>query len=270
MWRSCGRTPSRSATSRPSAYTASWRSIVGWPGASAYTKWLQTPMISAVPSACAFAAASTTAGQSSGVAPPRDRPVSILRWSRTGRSARLAAAMISLTWATLAALRSTFAATPSCSGRSGLNSQARTGAVMPARRRVNASPSVQAPSQVAPPSSAARAAGIMPCPYPSPLTTAMTAASVPARISATLPRIASRSTRTSACHMRPAYFPVGRRGRSAGPVGSGWSRLGPAGLGPAGPAQSVRLATTGRRAVTTSGAVTGPCRAASRPASPCA
>jgi hypothetical protein len=32
-------------------------------------------MISAVRSACALAAASTTAGQSSGVAPPRDRPV---------------------------------------------------------------------------------------------------------------------------------------------------------------------------------------------------
>ena len=83
-----GRTPARSATASPSRKTASCRSVVGWPGASAYTKWLHTPTTSTRPSACAFAAASTSAGQSATVAPPRDSPVSILRCTRAGRSAR--------------------------------------------------------------------------------------------------------------------------------------------------------------------------------------
>ena len=202
-----GRSPARSTMASPSWKTASWRSVVGWPGESAYTKWLHTPTTSTRPSACAFAAASSSAGQSATVAPPRDSPVSILRCRRAGRPASRLASIISSSCARLAAPRSTPAATPSCSGNPGASSQASTGTVTPARRRVSASSRVQTPSQSAPASSAARAAGSMPWPYPSAFTTAINSAVVPERSLLTFSRIASRSTRTSACHMRPAYFP---------------------------------------------------------------
>src|SRR5690606_25877758 len=177
-------------------------------GASAYARWLHTPTTSTSPSAWALPAASASAGHSATAAPPRPSPVSSFRWSRAGRPARRPAATISCNWCTLAAERSTPALTPSCSGSPGASSQASTGAVIPARRRVSASSRVQTPSAVAPASTAARATGTMPCPYPSALTTAISSAvGAAARSRVTLCRIASRSTRTSACHITPPYFP---------------------------------------------------------------
>src|SRR6266496_220510 len=79
----------------------------------------------------------------------------------------------------------------------GVHSQASTGAVIPAARRARASSMTATPSQLAPPSRAARALGSRPCPYPSALTTAMTSAGVPERNVATLRRIAARSTTAS-------------------------------------------------------------------------
>ena len=49
---------------------------------------------------------------------------------------------------------------------------------MPAARSASASSSIATPSQLAPPASAARAAGTMPWPYPSALTTAISSAAV--------------------------------------------------------------------------------------------
>ena len=49
-----------------------------------------------------------------------------------------------------------------------------TGAVIPACRSATASARSATPSQLAPPASAARAAGTMPWPYPSAFTTAIT------------------------------------------------------------------------------------------------
>ena len=103
-------------------------------------------------------AARQTAGQSPPVAPLRDSPVSILRWTRARRSAIPAAA------STIAAI---------CSRRlggdvdvggdqrgrssSGPYSQASSGRVSPASRRASASAGVATPSQSAPASRAARA-----------------------------------------------------------------------------------------------------------------
>ena len=195
------------------------------------------------------------------VAPPRDSPVSILRWTRAGRPARPGGRRRSRpAGRATAAERSTSAATPSCSGSPGASSQARTGAVMPCRRSSSASPRVQTPSQVAPPASAARADGTRPWPYPSPFTTAMTSADVPWRRRAMLLRIASRSTRTSACHMPQPNRPVDHRRavrshvpEAVDPV----SRTRPL------PAQPSRR-RTGRSAAATSGAVTGAAAAAGR------
>jgi hypothetical protein len=83
-------------------------------------------------------------------------------------------------------------------------SQASTGAAIPAERSRSASSSVATPSQVAPASSAARAQGTMPWPYASAFTTAITSAEVAEARCATFARTASRSTRTSACHMARA------------------------------------------------------------------
>ena len=70
-----------------------------------------------------------------------------------------------------------------------------TGSVIPAARSASASVRSAVPSQVAPPASAARAAGIMPCPYPSALTTAITwLPRTRSHRAVTLPVIAPRST----------------------------------------------------------------------------
>ena len=81
---------------------------------------------------------------------------------------------------------------------------------MPAARRATASSTIAVPSQLAPPSSAARAQGSSPCPYASALTTAMSSADVPARSVATLSRIAARSM-TASVRSTPPSFQPGRR-----------------------------------------------------------
>ena len=70
-----------------------------------------------------------------------------------------------------------------------------TGAVIPAWRSASASVVSTTPSQLAPPASAARAAGTMPWPYPSAFTTAISWLPRTRSVSAaTLPVIAPRST----------------------------------------------------------------------------
>src|SRR6185312_9758061 len=201
--RSGGSTPSRRATSTASVNSATCRAIVGCPGASAYAKWLQMPITCTSPAAAALAAAVTRSGQSAAGAPPRDRPVSIFRCTRAGWPASRAAAAISVTVQGAPADRSTSAATPAARSSPGAASQDSTGAVIPALRSASASSRNATPSQLAPPASAARADGSRPCPYPSALTTAITSAGVRDRSSATLSRIASRSTTASDRTMAP-------------------------------------------------------------------
>ena len=56
-WRSGGSTPSRLAASTASPNAATCAAIVGWPGASAYAKWLQMPATSTSSPAAALPAA---------------------------------------------------------------------------------------------------------------------------------------------------------------------------------------------------------------------
>src|SRR6185503_11449829 len=161
------------------------------------------PITCTSPAAAALAAAVTRSGQSAAGAPPRDRPVSIFRCSRAGWPASRAAAAISVTVQGALADRSTSAATPAARSLPGAASQDSTGVVIPALRSASASSRNATPSQLAPPASAARADGSRPCPYPSALTTAITSAGVRDRSSATLSRIASRSTTASDRTMAP-------------------------------------------------------------------
>ncbi len=124
--------PACFARSEASSKALSWASMDGWPGMSAHAKWDQTPSTTISPSACALSAASISSGQAAADAPPREIPVSTLRWTFTVLPVRLAAAAISSTSHGAPADRSTPLATASSSGSPGGISQASTGAVIAA------------------------------------------------------------------------------------------------------------------------------------------
>jgi hypothetical protein len=96
----------------------------------------------------------------------RDSPVSILRWTRAGRSLSRTAAVTVSSCQTLLTEMSTSAASARriVSASSGVQSQDSNGAVIPAARRSSASSTIAVPSQLAPPASAARADSTSPCP----------------------------------------------------------------------------------------------------------
>jgi hypothetical protein len=157
-----GVTPAFSACATASANAVSWAAIDGCPGKSAQAKWDHRPTTWSRPTAWAARAASTTPGQSARVAPPRPRPVSALRCSRAATPVRSAASATLVTTATEAAVTSTPARIASPGSPMAIRHS--TGAVIPSARSASASARSAVPSQSAPPASAARAAGIMPCP----------------------------------------------------------------------------------------------------------
>ncbi len=160
MCRTSGRTPAFSAWATASPNAASWAATEGWPGMSAQAKWDHRPTTRTRPRSSAASAASMSPGQSAGVAPPRFSPVSASRCSRAGRPARSAAAAILAAKAAEPAVTS-MPASMAAAG-SPIAISASTGAVMPARRSSSPSAASTTPSQVAPPASAARAAGTIP------------------------------------------------------------------------------------------------------------
>ena len=121
--------------------------------------WLHSPTTSTSPSAWARAAAATRAGQSSGVAPSRESPVSTSRCTRAVPAGRarggdhLVQAPAALTDT------STSAASAAAKSVPGPLSQASSGAVIPAARSASASSSTATPSASAPPARTARADG---------------------------------------------------------------------------------------------------------------
>jgi hypothetical protein len=129
---------------------------------SAQAKWDHSPVIVTAPRAWAASAASTTPGQSAGVAPPRLSPVSAFRCSRAVTPVRSAALAMAATKAVEPAVTSMPRRTASAGSPNAIRHS--TGAVMPASRRATASVRSATPSQPAPPASAARAAATMPCP----------------------------------------------------------------------------------------------------------
>ncbi len=160
--RTSGDRPARSATCTASSKRPACAWLTGWSGPpSANAKWLQTPTTS-TPSV--RAAAAHSAGQSAATAPPRDSPVSALRWTRATVPVAAAAAAAAASSARSYTPRSTPAATAGARSSSGVNSHASTGASMPAARRARASSRKATPSQAAPPASTAEALGTSPCP----------------------------------------------------------------------------------------------------------
>jgi hypothetical protein len=163
--RTSGRSPARAATSSASTKTAACCPLTGWSGPpSAKAKWLQTPVTRTWPEASALAAAAHRSGQSRGVAPPRDSPVSALSCTRAGTPTASAAAASASSWATEYAPTSTPAATAGPAASPGVVSQASSGTCTPAARSARASSRKAQPSQAAPPSTAARALSTRPCP----------------------------------------------------------------------------------------------------------
>jgi hypothetical protein len=75
--------------------------LAGWSGSSLQAKWDQMPVTRQLPDSSPARAAATTSAQALIGAPPRDRPVSTLSWSRAGRPASRAPAAISSSSATL-------------------------------------------------------------------------------------------------------------------------------------------------------------------------
>src|SRR5713226_8176904 len=132
-----------------------------------------------------------SAGASSGAAPNRPIPVSILRWTGTtsspSPSARAKAALET------PMLKPLSAAAGAWLGSKPPMTRMRSACTRPVSSR--ASSSVATASQVAPPLSAARATGTAPCPYPLALTTAIKRVPLGrwARIRAALARTARRS-----------------------------------------------------------------------------
>ena len=157
-----GVTPAFSASATASANAVSWAAIDGCPGISAQAKWDHRPTTRTAPPAWAASAASTTPGQSARVAPPRVSPVSAFRCSRAVTPARSAAPATRATKAAEPAVTSMPAAIASAGSPTAIRHS--TGAVSPARRSATASARSAVPSQLAPPASAARAAGTMPWP----------------------------------------------------------------------------------------------------------
>ena len=131
---------------------------------SAQARCDQTAVISMSPAACAATAASTSAGQSVTVAPPRDMPVSALRCTRAGLPADRAAAVIRPSVPRVPTQRSTPRPMASACDARGSSIRHSTGAVIPASRSARASGTPTTASQSAPPARAAVAAGTMPCP----------------------------------------------------------------------------------------------------------
>src|SRR5699024_7313085 len=113
-----------------------------------------------------------------GAAPLRPMPVSIFRCTRARRSACWAAALARCSISsepTETSMPEPITSGRTCSAVCGSYSQVRMGTSRPARARARALAGWATPSQVAPPSRAARAAVSIPCPYPSALTTAISA-----------------------------------------------------------------------------------------------
>ncbi len=170
-------------------------------GSSARDRWLHSPTMAMMPSCSAALTASASAGRSAGVAPPRDMPVSTLRWIRAGpgagwpsttsSSSAWAAATIASSWARVDTDRSMPAASAArsgepvaaaCSGvrtgrsqhssrgrsevgtESGLWEGRATPAASSRARRCRASASWATPSQVAPARRQVVATGAMPWP----------------------------------------------------------------------------------------------------------
>ncbi|CDC14641.1 unknown [Bifidobacterium pseudocatenulatum CAG:263] len=151
----------------------------GTSGASATAKWLHWPTICSTPSLASGTSLASAASNVAGVNPLRPKPESTFTCTRAVFPRRRAAA-----------------ATPSMPGNDpteisiSLSISSSKGTAMPlythvrmwqrsgpmpALRSSSASCDCAVPSQVAPPASAASAAGIRPCPYASALTTPITA-----------------------------------------------------------------------------------------------
>ena len=162
-WRSGGRTPARSSSSHASTKRSCWARTVGCCGASAQARCDQTPVTSTAPSAHAAATRCTISDQSVRM-PPRPSPVSTFTWTRAGRPRSCAAATTASSVQPLPTVTSMSASIAPATSAPGTKSQVRRGAVTPAARSSRASVSWATPSQVAPPSSAARAEGTRPWP----------------------------------------------------------------------------------------------------------
>ena len=163
-----GRRRAAGPPSTASANAATWRAMVGCPGASAYAKWLQMPTTSTSPAAGRLGRRGRPAsGQSAGRRAAAGQPGVDLQ-VHPGRAAGVPGRRGDLADRPGRARGQVDVRGDRRRRRSspGAISQDSTGAVIPARRSASASSRNATPSQLAPPASAARAAGHQAVPVP--------------------------------------------------------------------------------------------------------
>src|SRR6266536_1212817 len=183
------------AARNASSTSPNWSScspVYGLSGSSATARCVRTPSRR---SSVRAAIDSASANASSRVQPTRCMPVSTLRWTRRGSAPESATALASASMgAGVYTTGGRASGTTAAAASGGGSDSTRTGASIPAARSSAPSSTSATPSHAAPASTAARATGTAPWPYPSAFTTAMRAAGRATSASArTLARTASRS-----------------------------------------------------------------------------